>query len=105
MTAVVYCLRFAPLPVVVHRVERGDIVAEVVGTGTDLLIVRQAEPFAMLVSQVAHEEKRAPELPCRFERLSLSDSPSVKRHTVRLAPADRPRPRSGLGLGPMASPT
>lgn len=32
--AIVYWLRFAPVPVVEHRVERGEIVAEVMGTGT-----------------------------------------------------------------------
>ena len=31
---IVYWLRFAPVPVVEHRVERGEIVAEVMGTGT-----------------------------------------------------------------------
>ena len=32
--AVVYWARFAPLPVVAHIVERGEIIAEVMGTGT-----------------------------------------------------------------------
>ncbi len=31
---IVYWLRFAPVPVVEHKVERGEIVAEVMGTGT-----------------------------------------------------------------------
>jgi HlyD family secretion protein len=30
----IYWVRFAPLPVVEHRVEQGDVVAEVMGTGT-----------------------------------------------------------------------
>ena len=34
VAGVVYWVKFAPLPVVEHRVERGEIVAEVMGTGT-----------------------------------------------------------------------